>query len=157
MTLYELTDEFRQLTETWDDTITNDEFMIHMDNLNAEFESKIKNCAFYVKNMTGDISAIDVELKRLQTRKKTINNRIDGMKDYMQRNMIELQKPKIDFEIISVRLQNNPPRVNILNDELIPDEFKTEKTIVSLDKKAIKEAGGCKGAEIVQEQSLRIK
>ncbi len=157
MTLYELTEEFRALTETWDDTITDDEFMEKMAALNQEFGDKIKNCAFYVKNMGGDLIAIDAEIKRLQQRKSSTNNKIDRMKDYMKINMQELQQTGYDFDVISVKLQNNPPKVFVSNEDVIPDQFKIEKTTISIDKKAIKEAGGCLGAEVIQEKSVRIK
>ena len=48
-------------------------------------------------------------------------------------------------------------KVVIENEDLIPDEFKTEKITIAIDKKMIKDAGGCAGAEIVQEQGIRIK
>lgn len=157
MTLYELTNEFRALTETWDDTITDDEFMEKMTALNQEFGAKIKNCAFFVKNLAADVTAIDAEIKRLDDRRKTTKNKIDRMKDYMKTNMEELKQSGYDFDVISVKLQSNPPSVKIVDDAIIPKKYKVKTVNYSIDKKAIKDAGGCKGAEIVQEKSLRIK
>jgi hypothetical protein len=71
--------------------------------------------------------------------------------------METMQRPKIEYAEFSVRIQNNPPSVNVLDESLIPDEYRTVKTVESIDKKAIKEAGGCKGAEIVQTVGVRIK
>ena len=65
-------------------------------------------------------------------------------------------------EAIIAKIVKNPPSVNILDDAIVPEEFKMMEVNVKIDKKAIMQH--CKstgeiiaGVEIVSKERLQIK
>jgi len=156
MTLYEITNEFQDILDNCEN-MTDDELGNALFEINADFKDKIQNCVYFIRNQQADISAIDDEIKRLQERKAVKSHKVDSVKKYMQIGMETMQRPKIEFADFSVNIQNNPPSVSVINEALIPAEFHKIKIVDTIDKKAIKEAGGCAGTEIVQTRGLRIR
>lgn len=156
MTLYEIADKFNDILDSCEDMDDN-ELGNALFEVNAEFADKIQNCVYFVRNQEADIAAISDEIKRLQERKAVKQRKIDNIKKYMKSGMETMQRPKIEYAEFTVRIQNNPPKIEIADESIIPEQFKKYETVCKIDKKAIKEAGGCLGAEIVQEESVRIK
>jgi hypothetical protein len=66
---------------------------------------------------------------------------------------------KIKTPLFTVSLQKNPPSVEIVNEDLIPEQFK--KVTYTVAKKdileALKNGQVIEGAEIKQTKSLRIR
>ena len=156
MNLYEITEQFNAILDDCEN-MTDDELGNALFEINAEFAEKIQNCVYYIRNQQAHIDGIDAEISRLQERKAVKQRKIDGLKTYMLNGMETMQRPKIEYPEFSVNVQNNPPSVNVVNESLIPSWFIKTKTIETIDKKAIKEAGGCPGAEIVQGKGIRIR
>ena len=67
---------------------------------------------------------------------------------------------KVETPLFKVSIQNNPPSVNILDEDLIPEQYKKTVTTTSLVKndilKALKEGQVIEGgAELKQGKSLK--
>ena len=134
-----------------------------MEGIEGELEVKCENYAMVMKNLEGDIEALDNEIRRLTSRKKTLENNIKRMKEAVRDVMIATGKTKFKTELFSFAVQNNPASVVLDTEDLdtLPDEYIRIKKEV--DKAAIKEAL-LKGdeklsgyAHIEQGQSLRIR
>ena len=134
-----------------------------MEGIEGELEVKCENYAMVLKNLEGDVEALDNEIRRLTSRKKTLENNIKRMKEAVRDVMIATGKTKFKTELFSFSVQNNPASVVLDTEDLdtLPDEFIRIKKEV--DKAAIKEAllkgdeklGGY--AHIEQGKSLRIR
>lgn len=157
MTLYGITERFKLLVDGWDDSITDEEFGDLMFELDLEFKDKVQNCGYFIRNTEADITALDAEIDRLAARKAAMERRITSVKKYVQIAMETMTVEKLSYPEFDFRIQNNPPRVQITDEAKIPANYWKVKTTETIDKKAIKDAGGCEGAEIVQDKGLRIK
>lgn len=134
-----------------------------MEGIEGELEVKCQNYAMVLKNLEGDVEALENEIRRLTSRKKTLENNIKRMKEAVRDVMVATGKTKFKTDLFSFSVQNNPASVVLDTEDLdtLPDEFIRVKKEV--DKAAIKEAllqGDEKlsgYAHIEQGQSLRIR
>ena len=154
--LYELTGQFNHVAEMLTDEQIEQEVIIHtLESIDAAIEDKADNYAKLIKNQESDSKGIAEEIKRLQARKQAIDNNVKNMKLSLQNAMNEIGKTKFKTELFSFNIQNNPVKVDIVDEDLIPDEFKKIK--IEYDKTAIKKADNVPGVELVQSESLRIR
>ena len=159
--LYELTEVYKNI---WDLVGDDEQDLTTLETalkqVEDNIEIKAENIAKLMKSIDADAEVIKIEEQRLAKRRKALENKREGMKSYLEAQLKEMGVDKVQGTLISVRLQKNPPSVNVLNESLIPEKY--WKTIVtkSLDKKSmlddLKADVKIKGAEIKQEKSLRI-
>lgn len=155
-TLYELTGQFNHVAEMLTDEHIEQEVIIHtLESIDAAIEEKADNYAKLIKNQESDSKGIAEEIKRLQARKQAKDNNIKNMKLSLQNAMNEIGKTKFKTELFSFNIQNNPVKVDIVDEDLIPDKFKKIK--IEYDKTAIKKAENVPGVELIQSESLRIR
>lgn len=155
-TLYELAGQFNHVAEMLVDEEIDQEVIIHtLESIDAAIEEKADNYAKLIKNQESDSKGIADEIKRLQARKQAKDNNIKNMKLSLQNAMNEIGKTKFKTELFSFNIQNNPVKVDIVDENLIPDEFKKIK--IEYDKTAIKKAENVPGVELIQSESLRIR
>ncbi|MFF2834281.1 siphovirus Gp157 family protein, partial [Cellulosimicrobium cellulans] len=131
MKLYELTDKYRKFNdyanEMLEEDMTEDDIQTLIDNLEAIddlIENKCENTAKLMKNIESDIKALKEEEERLSKRRKVLQNKHDGIKNYMQ-SMLEVSGiNSVNAGLFKVRLQVNPPSLNVVNPKAIPDTYK---------------------------------
>lgn len=157
MNLYQIKEEIKKAIDECIDMetgeIINPELL---DNLNEQLNIKRENIALYIKNLVADSKAIDEEIKNLTARKKSINNKVDWLKQYLaddlQGSKFETSKVVVSFrKSKSVDIQ---PNAEIPNEFLIQQEPKPDK--VSL-KKAIQSGAVINGVSIVEKSNISIK
>ena len=73
----------------------------------------------------------------MQEFKKAKQNNVDRFKKYVKENMERLEIQKIETELGTLSIAKSPISVEIINEEILPDEFKQEVVTVKIDKKAI--------------------
>jgi hypothetical protein len=121
-------------------------------------ESKIENCLRYIKNISAEAEAVELEKKRLASRQVTIENRIEWMKKYLGAVVGVGNKIKLACGTIGWRPSTS---TEIIDSTAIPAKYKSEKIEISIDKKAIKadiEAGqDVPGAKLNQNNNIQIK
>ena len=124
-------------------------------------ETKAESMAVLVKSIDGDVAALKDEESRLAKRKKALENKQTNIKLYLENQLKVMGIDKVKTQLFTVSLQNNPPSVNILDEDLIPEQYKKSVTTISLVKKdildALKLGQVILGAEIKQSKSLRIR
>lgn len=158
-TLYELTGQYMDLMEMAEEA-DPDVLRDTLEGIEGEIEDKADNYAKVIRTLEGQVDTIDAEISRLQSKKKTVKNRIDSIKSNLERSMIQTGKKKIKTDLFSFGIQKNPPTVRVKDESKIPGYFWKQKA-PELDRAALKnylkENGATEYAELVQGESLRIR
>ena len=80
-TLYELTGDYLQLMNMlYDDNEDTECILDTLEGVDYEIEEKANSYAIIMDSFQADIDHLDKEIKRLQKKKKTYENRIKGLK-----------------------------------------------------------------------------
>lgn len=148
----------------WDnDDLTEDDLQLYIETLESiedELSNKAENIAKFMKNIEGDIKALKEEEDRLAKKRKYLLNKVEGLKSYTQ-VVLEVNKiDKIDAGLFKVRLQKNPPSINIVNEKAIPNTYRIPQPD-KIDTKgllaAVKQGEVVEGVELVTDKKhLRI-
>lgn len=164
MTLYELTDEYRQLLEMAEDPDTDPDVLRDtMEAIGGEIEAKADGYAMVMKELEAQDAAIKTEVDRLNNRRLAIANHLRTMKLTLTNAMIETGKKKFKTTLFSFNIQKNPASVVLETDDYskIPAEYwkmrdpEIDKAALKKDLQAGKELPGV--AHLSQGESLRIK
>ena len=161
MNLYELTNNYKQLLFLLEES---DEVAIKdtLDSLNEAIELKAENTAKVIKQLEADSDMLKNEIQRQQDRKRTIDNNISRLKLYLQESLELAGKDKVQGELFTVSIQNNPPKLIVEDESEIPKAYWREQP-PTLDRRLLlqdlklEEYPDLKGARVVQERSLRIR
>ena len=161
MKLYELTAEYKNILDLIE-VDDSEGLKLALEQLDGEIETKVENSVKVIKSIEGDILALKEEEKRLAGRRKALENKVSSMKEYIEHNLNFIDDKKVKTTLFTVAMQNNKKSVNILNEEVIPEEYIKTVTTTNIDKVALYEAMEKQGLEIdgvelVQTQSLRIR
>jgi len=164
MTIYELQSEYLQLMEMADDPdVTEDAFFDTWEAIDGAIEDKADGYARVIQSLSRDVEKIDAEIKRLTSRKKTIENNVQRMKNTLYLAMKNTEKPKFKTSLFSFTIQLNPPSV-VMDEqyiENIPEKYlkykdpEIDKTKIKEDLKNGIDIGGI--AHLEQGESLRIR
>jgi ABC-type transporter Mla subunit MlaD len=105
-------------------------------------------------------------LDRLLARKAAIGDQVDSTRGTIQRlNQFILDNVRdlggiLDTERFTFKVQKNPPRVNVINDELLPRDYIVEHVTHKVDKKQLQEdlrkGVTVPGAELVQGDRVKF-
>lgn len=157
--LYELSAKM-QAVQAMDD-IDEQTLIDTLESLEMEFAEKASNIARWVRDLEGDSEKIYAEIKRLRDKKAEMDRKAESLKEYVRQAMIASGRTKVDDGVNTWRVQNNPPSVDVLDEELIPLCYYNEKLVRNVDKNAIKQAivGGfaVPGAVLTQSIGIRLK
>lgn len=125
-----------------------------------ESELQSKGIAYLevIKERAALINTIDLEIKRLQAKKKANVN----LKSRLEENLLLAQKTYGDFEIGLTTITTRASKsVHVEDVNSLPNHYKTVKIVESADKKLIKEAleagVDIAGCSILENKNLRIK
>lgn len=159
MKLYELTENYLQLLEMAED-MDPELLRDTLESIQESIEDKAENTAKLIKSLEADVKAIKEEEKRLADRRKALEKKIENIKDYLREQLELAGIDKVKRPTITVSIQNNPPSVRVVNEELIPSHFMIPQP-PKLDKKGIleklKNGEKVPGVELAQGRSLRIR
>lgn len=164
MTLYELTDQFRELLDMMEDPdVDIDAVLDTADAVEMDFNDKADGYAKVIFTLKAEAEVIDAEIKRLSARKTAKENLAKQMTVRLQNSMETTGKVKFKTPEFSYNIQNNP--ASVVMDE--PDVFKLPEEFLKykdpeIDKKAVKAAlergDDLTGiAHLEQGRSLRIR
>lgn len=162
MNLYELTCEQieinRMLEENGGELTPELEeaLLITEENLNQKAEGYCKAIAIY----NGQAATLDEEIKRLTAKKKVAENAVARMKDALKATMQVLQLDKINAGTFTISARKSKS-LEVLDEALIPEEYKETVTTIKVDKNAIKDAikngAEIEGVELKENKSIQIK
>lgn len=146
-----------------EDDMTEEEIQALIDSLESIddlIENKCENTAKLMKNIESDIKALKDEEDRLAKRRKVLQNKHDSIKSYMQSMLESSGKNSVNAGLFKVRLQANPPSLNVIDPTIVPDTYKIAQD-PKIDTKslldAVKKGEVIKGVELVKDKKhLRI-
>lgn len=129
----------------------------YLDDLRIAKNRKIENIACWIKNLQAEVEAYKKEEENFRIRRKQAENRIENLKWYLTNwipgEKIETPRAKISWRKSEV--------VNILDENLIPSGYKSQKITEVIDKKeikrAIKSGVAVAGADIQVNENIQIK
>lgn len=131
------------------------------DNMSADLSEKLENCCKYIKNQEATSAGLAEEIKRLQDRKRAVDNGIERMKNLMKIVMTAAGEKKIKCGTFTTSIQANPPKVVIdASVDDIPKKYLVPQ-VPAIDKKLIleflKSGQQVEWAHIELSDSLRIR
>ena len=157
--LYELSTGYKNIEYLLENGENNEELQAVLDSLGEEIEDKAENIAKLIKNYEADIEAFKTEEKRIAERRRTLENDVKRLKEYLFNNMKLTNKTKFKKGTFSFNIVKNPPSAEITNADIISSDYKVLTEVI--DKKAIltdlKEGKDVQGAILKQNESLRIR
>ena len=158
MNLFELASEYLRVLEVsdqFDEEILRDT----LDSIQEPLEVKMANYVKLIKSIDADIEAIKAEETRLKKLKDSKNKTIEKLKETLlwavevtgqeQKNGMKKVVVQNDVHVKSLWLQKNPPKVEILNEKIVPKKFKIPQP-PKIDSKAIL-------AAMKEDESLKVK
>jgi hypothetical protein len=138
ISLYEMTTDLVDLMEVEE---INEEVKAEiMEQVKATMEAKSENIIAIVKNYEARIEAIKGEEKRLAEYRRVEENKLNRLREYTVNCMEVMGNKKLETNLGRISLRKKPDNLIILDENQVPDIYKTIKEIISVDKKAIKEA-----------------
>jgi predicted RNase H-like nuclease (RuvC/YqgF family) len=162
MNLYELKENYLKLQELIESgDFTEEELADTLEMINDSIELKAEGYAKIIKMQEGNINTLKAEIERLASRKSSLENSIDKLKDNLKQAMIDTGKEKIKTDLFSISVANNPPAVKVIDETVIPKEYYVVKTTETLNKTLLKDilksGQTIEGVELTQGKGLRIK
>ncbi len=164
LTLYEINQDYMQALDMFTDPETDiplEAAMDTLDGIEGQLQDKVVNVAKFMQNLDATAKAIKEAEQKMAKRRKAIENRAQWFKDYLKNNMQAAGITKIESPWFNLAIQKNPEAVEITNEELLPDDFKTEVVTIKIDKAAIKQVikdgVSVPGAVLIQGTRLSIR
>ena len=164
LTLYNIADQYLvDLQKLQEMEIDEQTFADTLEGLSGDLEVKATNVAMFVRNLEASAEAIKAAEKQMAERRKAIEAKADRIRQYLLDNMTRTGITKIDCPYFVLSVRKNPPAVEVLNQDMIPDEYFDipEPPAPTLNKNRLKEdlkAGVIvEGVKLTAGQSLSIK
>lgn len=161
-TLYELTNDIIELTDLLGDPDANEEDVkVALDEMKKQIFSKFDGYMKARVNLMSQSEEIDNEIKRLQERKKVVNNKKANLEKALLNTMLAIEQKKIQTALFTATVCSTAGNVVIDDEDEIPKEFIKEKIETKIDKKGIaaylKENDDVEWAHIEKGNSIRFK
>lgn len=146
MKLYEITEQLRQLMAM--DDVPPEQLQDTLDMVNDEFEAKAENIAMLIREMVLDAEGYKAEIDRLSDRKKSIDNKVESLKDCLRVNMQAADMTKIKGKLFTITLGAPTETVYVSDSALLPDSLvyikrEPNKTDIKAQLKSGAEIEGC--------------
>jgi hypothetical protein len=158
ITLYEMTSDLIELMEA---EINEEVINEIIENIKIQIETKAENIIAVIRNYETRIEGIKNEEKRLAEYRKSEEKKLESLKQYTTYCMEKLGNKKLDTNLGRIALRKKPASLNIVDEDLIPDEYKKIIQTIKIDKAQIKKDLKDKkieGVELIEgENSLQIK
>lgn len=117
MNIYEITGNYLQVQELIEQGELCPQMLTDtLEGIEGEIESKADGYAKIIKNLTKDTEGLKAESKRINDKKRSIDNNIKAMKTNLQQAMEVLDKKKFKTDLFSFGIQKNKASV-VVEDE----------------------------------------
>ena len=159
-TLFEITQEVQELASLLEEGELTPELEQQLAITRDELGAKSENYVKVIRQVEGDISAIDAEIKRLKEIRDGKSKVVDRMKEALSTAMTAFRVDKIETSLMKLFFRKSES-VEIVDEKLIPEEYKLSRVVVNPDKilikKLIKSGEEVPGALVVEKSNLQIK
>jgi len=162
--LYELAAEYQKAAEQLS-MLDLDEQTIQdtLEGLSGDFEAKAANVAMFVKNLQVIAESKKQAEEMLHEQRMKIEIRIERIREYLKNCMLSSGLIKMASPYLELSIKNNPPSVEILDEQQIPPYFmvydpapppKPNKLLI---KERLKNGQDIPGAKLQYSVRLEIK
>lgn len=161
LSLYEIAGAFPRLMES--EELTEQQKQEIENELKDLLIKKSQGVIGYTKNIELTIDAMKNEEKRISDNRKVLENRLLKFKQYVKECMEKNNIQKVETELGTLLIAKSPISVEIVNEDVIPEEFKEKVVTIKTDKKKIsdnfKETGEIPDGVIIHTDNtnLRVK
>lgn len=161
MSLFDITNDYLSVLNNFDEE-TGEIDLSGLDNIDAAFDDKAVAVASFIKNLESQSSAIKEAMDNMASRRKTLDNKVSRLSDYLLSSMQAVGKTEISTSpYFKIKVKNNPAKVEIKDENLLPALYVKSEIVRKVDKAALKKALSegiiCSGAELVKGVRLDIK
>ena len=140
ISLYNISNKFVELFEKGQsEELTAEEVQQQGEELAEMLVSKSAGIIAYSKNTEALVNNIDTEIKRLQEFKKSVKAKQDKFNEYVKENMERLGLSKVETQLGILSVTKCPLSVEIVDEELVPTEYKEDVITTKIDKTALKQ------------------
>jgi len=133
--LYQITEAFPILMQQ--EEISEEEKTKIRDELTMLLQQKSNSIIGYSKNIELTINAMKEEEERISSDRKILENRLKNFKEYVKNCMENNGIQKVETSLGSLTIAKSPISIEVVDEEKIPDEYKTEVISIKVDKKKI--------------------
>ena len=161
-TLYTLTEDYKKIMEMAMDPEADEEAVQGtMDMIQDELSDKVDGYGKVIRSMEAQSAAVDAEIKRLQERKKAIDNGCSRVKSRLQAALESLPERKAAGTLFKFWIQKSPKAVKYTTSDLtkIPEEFIVNEPKINTArvKEALTNGFELPFAHFEQGETLRMK
>jgi len=144
--LYEVTNEYQQTLHEIGDLLDGDEMSTgdknllidnHLNCLSGKFDDKALNVASYIANSELAVTALKTVEDRMVKRRKSAESKVKSLKEYLLLQMNYMDKKAISNDSLSIGVRNNPCRVIVEDQNLIPLRYQNKEVVYTVIKSAI--------------------
>ena len=158
-------------SDTGEVAVSEEDFMRIYDEINMDLETKFINTACFIKNLRSDAEQFKAEEERLKKRRQAKENLADRLEKSMDtvikhhlfnvdENFEGVHQYKIDKPQAKISYRPSQ-KLEIIDESLIPDDYKTVVETVKVDKNAIskdiKDGVEVNGVQLINNLNLQIK
>lgn len=159
-TLYEIRADIERLTRDMIDPETgeiNEDILEELHELDIDHKKKIENILLVAKNKASDAEQHEKEAKIQKDKADRLNREAERLRQYVA---LDLKGEKFETDKVEVRWRRSKS-VEITDEDLVPDEFKSFETKVKISKTLIKKAIDKEnlevpGAVLVENLNMRV-
>jgi hypothetical protein len=161
--LYEVSDQYQFLLNDLYDYETgevDENILARLNELTDTAENKCINITRLFKSIEATQEAIEKERKSMALRERSLKNQVDRLKDYLLTNMERCEIKKIECPQFSISLQKNPPAVEVVDKDEVPNDYDKQKEReldIAKIKEDLKNGVVIPGVRLIQRNSLRIR
>lgn len=163
MTLYEISDKYKILMESIDayedEMLDKDSFNNALEQINDKFEDKVLAVASFIKNLESDQHALETHQKETRIKIDRIKKKVEWLEYYIKHNMDSVNVKKVENALISVSIQPSHDKIDMDDEDVLPDEYLVWSKRVNLNKLKADLKGGIlvDGVRLIRSEHLRIK
>lgn len=162
VTLYQLKGQWLELAHRLADMDLDAQTVadtIEGSDVQMALEEKVQGYEMVARNLEAHVPAIQAEIKRLEAMEQRITRRAEVLREHVKTSMKELGIQKIACPLFEMRIQDNPAKLEIFEEKLVPQEYwRTPEPEIDKAKlkAAIKAGTVVQGARLTKGDSLRI-
>lgn len=125
MKLYQLSQQYTAIEGMLENEyITREEIDTSLADIKDQIEDKVESIGKMILSLSANIEAILVEEERLAKRRHAMQNLIEWLKGYLLAEMTQVNIDKVKRELVTVSVGTNPPSVEVVQLDEIPQEYR---------------------------------
>lgn len=136
ISLYEMVTDLVEIAEV--EEITEEQRIEIMETMKEIMGNKAENIIAVIRNYESRIESVKAEEKRLADYRKGEEKKLERLKDYTVNCMEMLGNRKLETNLGRISLRKKPDSLVILDENKVPDIYKTVKEVINIDKSQIK-------------------